>query len=94
MKTLRIGEPLDGVAVWATAYGTWQGADRIYAVSSGSPCILFVLDPSGEQAPERYALEGSDHCWGVVLTTSGVYIGEAVFCTGSLMKMVWRTWVR
>ncbi|KAA1190770.1 WD40 repeat domain-containing protein [Paenibacillus sp. B2(2019)] len=75
MKALRIGEPLNGLAVWASAYGTWQGADRIYAVSSGSPCILFVLDPSGEQAVERYALEGSDHCWGVVLTTGGVYIG-------------------
>lgn len=75
MKALRIGEPLNGLAVWASANGTWQGADRIYAVSSGSPCILFVLDPSGEQAVERYALEGSDHCWGVVLTTSGVYIG-------------------
>ncbi|OZQ61920.1 hypothetical protein CA600_23920 [Paenibacillus sp. VTT E-133280] len=75
MKALRIGEPLNGLAVWASAYGTWQGADRIYAVSSGSPCILFVLDPSGEQAAERYALEGSDHCWGVVLTVSGVYIG-------------------
>ncbi|OMD69501.1 hypothetical protein BSK62_01060 [Paenibacillus odorifer] len=75
MKAFRIGEPLHGLAVWASAYGSWQGTEWVYAVSSGSPCILFVLDPSGEKTTGRYALEGSDHCWGVVSTASGVYIG-------------------
>ncbi|MBW4080775.1 WD40 repeat domain-containing protein [Paenibacillus sp. S150] len=75
MKALRIGEPLNGLAVWASAYGKWQGRDRIYAVSSGSPCMLFVLDPAGGGPVQQFALEGSDHCWGVVRAASGVYIG-------------------
>lgn len=75
MRALRIGEPLSGLAVWASAYGKRLGQDRIYAVSSGSPCMLFVLDPAGTQPVQQFALEGSDHCWGVVAAASGVYIG-------------------
>ncbi|KWX69708.1 hypothetical protein [Paenibacillus jilunlii] len=75
MKALRIGEPLNGLAVWASAYGKWQEKDRIYAVSSGSPCMLFVLDPAGSEPVQQFALEGSDHCWGVIAAASGVYIG-------------------
>lgn len=75
MEALRIGEPLNGLAVWASAYGKRQGQDRIYAVSSGSPCMLFVLDPAGTQPVQKFALEGSDHCWGVVAAASGIYIG-------------------
>lgn len=75
MEALRIGEPLNGLAVWASAYGKRQGQDRIYAVSSGSPCMLFVLDPAGTEPVQQFALEGSDHCWGVVAAVSGIYIG-------------------
>ncbi|QQZ59639.1 WD40 repeat domain-containing protein [Paenibacillus sonchi] len=75
MKALRIGGPLSGLAVWASAYGKWRGKDRIYAISSGSPCMLFVLDPAGSEPVQQFALEGSDHCWGVVAAASGVYIG-------------------
>lgn len=75
MTSRRLGEPLHGLAVWASAYGKWQGGDVIYAVSSGTPCMLYVMDPCGTGTAEPYALEGSDHCWGVVAADSGVYIG-------------------
>jgi len=75
MKGVNLGKPLSGLAVWASAYGKTQGRDRIYAVSSGSPCMLHVIDPHGETGVESFPLEGSDHSWGVVYAESGVYIG-------------------
>ncbi|WP_010268720.1 WD40 repeat domain-containing protein [Paenibacillus senegalensis] len=75
MPATRIGMPLDGLAIWASAYGKEDGQDRIYAVSSGKPCVLLVIDPHNETLVERFPLEGSDHCWGVVNTPTGVYIG-------------------
>lgn len=75
MPATRIGMPLDGLAIWASAYGKEEGQDRIYAVSSGKPCVLLVIDPHQEVLIDRFELEGSDHCWGVVHTPTGVYIG-------------------
>lgn len=75
MPATKLGMPIDGLAIWASAYGKEEGQDRMYAVSSGKPCVLFVLDPHQGTCLKRLPLEGSDHCWGVVNTPTGVYIG-------------------
>ena len=72
---LEIGEPIRGMAVWASAYGGDPGKERIYAVSCGAPCMLHVIDPFQAVGEGSFPLEGSDHCWGVVYAPSGVYIG-------------------
>ncbi|SHE12952.1 Streptogramin lyase [Chlamydia abortus] len=75
MSIRKIGEPIQGVHIWTAAYGQEGGEDRIYAVSSGEPCVLFVIDPHTAECLGRYLLEGAKHCWGVVAVDSGVYIG-------------------
>lgn len=70
-----LGEPLDGLAVWASAYRAYNGEPRIYSVSSGKPCMLHIVDPNGHDRPTSLPLEGSDHCWGVVAAPTGIYIG-------------------
>ncbi|MFD0715787.1 WD40 repeat domain-containing protein [Paenibacillus sp. GCM10027626] len=100
-----IGEPLEAVCVWAAAYGRGQeaGQDRIYAVSSGKPCVLLVIDPHAGKCLERWPLEGASHSWGVVATASGVYItgdgnlyryraGEALENLGTIISGEHYTW--
>ncbi|GBF78156.1 hypothetical protein PA598K_06766 [Paenibacillus sp. 598K] len=70
-----LGEPLSGLAVWASACVTDSAGARIYAVSSGAPCMLHILDPLAGECVASLPLVGSDHSWGVVAAPSGVYIG-------------------
>ncbi|MBD2843690.1 WD40 repeat domain-containing protein [Paenibacillus sp. IB182496] len=75
MSAQALGEPLDGLAIWASAFDVEEGEPRIYAVSTGNPCMLHVIDPIRCEALHALPLEGSDHSWGVVSAPSGVYIG-------------------
>ncbi|GIP35219.1 WD40 repeat domain-containing protein [Paenibacillus sp. J2TS4] len=75
MSARKIGEPIEAVHVWTAAYGQEQGQDRIYAVSSGQPCVLFVVDPHTGDCLGRHLLDGANHSWGVVATETGVYVG-------------------
>ncbi|WP_020616490.1 hypothetical protein [Paenibacillus daejeonensis] len=75
MAGIKLGEPLRGLAIWASAYTEGPEGSRIYAVSSGSPCMLHIIDPIAGRSLERLPLEGSDHCWGVVSAPSGIYVG-------------------
>lgn len=74
MSLQQLGVPIRAVCVWAAAYGQEEGEDRIYAVSSGKPCVLFVIDPHSGRCLDRCPLEGASHSWGVVAAKTGVYI--------------------
>ncbi|MFS0722476.1 WD40 repeat domain-containing protein [Paenibacillus sp. 1P07SE] len=75
MKGAKLGEPLQSLAVWASAYTEGPEGSRIYAVSSGSPCMLHIIDPLAGKSLIRLPMPGSDHCWGVVAAPSGIYMG-------------------
>jgi len=98
-----LGEPIHAVCVWAAAYGKECGEDRIYAVSSGKPCVLLIIDPHQGTCLGRWPLTGASHSWGVITTSSGVYItgdgnlyryvpGEGLNCLGGIIEGEHYTW--
>lgn len=75
-KADNLGKPIRMVAIYAAAYGKENGEDRIFAVSSGTPCVLFVIDPQHHTCVRRIPMETTRHSWGVVAATDGnIYMG-------------------
>jgi len=76
MQTRLIGEPLRLVGVSAVGHGHYNGRHYIYAVSSGHPCVMFVIDVESGSCVKRLEMQGSSHTWGVSVTSDGtVYAG-------------------
>lgn len=76
LDPIHLGAPIHGVSVYAAAYGKENGEERIYAVSTGNPCVLHIVDPVKGICIRRLEVEGSNHSWGTVVSTDGrVYIG-------------------
>lgn len=76
MQSQYIGQPIEMVSIHAAAYGQESGEDRIYTVSTGKPCVLFVLRPSDGTCLRRIPIATSHHSWGMVTAPDGrIYIG-------------------
>lgn len=84
----RIGPVIFNVAVPGGAYGPGpHGAEYAYAVVTGSPAVLNVLDADTGARVGEYPLPGAEGSWGSTVTDDGaVYI--ATFSGGRLYR--WR----
>lgn len=75
-KTRLLGKPIHAVGISGAAHGMYNGRHYIYAVSSGEPCVMFVIDALTATCVKRMEMSGSSHNWGVSVTSDGtVYAG-------------------
>lgn len=70
-----IGEPIRAVQVTTGAYATEKEGNRIYAVISGKPSKLYIIDPDKGECIYGEELGGSHISWGMCVAPDGsVYI--------------------
>lgn len=81
MTSKRIGEPLRAVKISNAVCGIYQNRQFIYAISSGEPCVMYVIDIAAGECVKRLEMKGSSHTWGISVTTSGVVYagGDGIF---------------
>ncbi|MGG3914459.1 FIMAH domain-containing protein [Rossellomorea vietnamensis] len=75
-EPVKLGDPIQSVAVYDSAYGKESGHDVMYTTSSGHPAIFQVVDLETEEVLRTYPLEGTGSVWTHITVPNGnVYIG-------------------